>query len=138
MTKRGVWRFEVDILTLLVVILIVAWLVGGFVVPVGGSAIHPPAADHHRGDRHREVAARAGRMTPVELEPREGERLLTFAKDQPEYVPLPVSVDADGCVTSVRVRLCVHTFDPELGEPGHYLQPVSLDVLPPECGMRES
>jgi hypothetical protein len=29
-----------DLLTLLIVILIVAWLLGGFVFPVGGSAIH--------------------------------------------------------------------------------------------------
>ena len=29
-----------DILTILIVILIVAWLLGGFVFPVGGSLIH--------------------------------------------------------------------------------------------------
>jgi hypothetical protein len=29
-----------DLLTLCVVVLIVAWLLGAFVVPIGGSAIH--------------------------------------------------------------------------------------------------
>lgn len=29
-----------DLLTLLIVVLIVLWLMGGFVFPVGGSAIH--------------------------------------------------------------------------------------------------
>jgi hypothetical protein len=92
-------------------------------------------------------------MTPVEPMEYEGERRMTFAKDQPEYLPLTVSIDVRGCVTTEwepteeelhrllsggRVRLCIHTFDPRLGEPGHFLQPVSLDVLEPECGMRES
>jgi len=92
-------------------------------------------------------------VTPVDVEPREGERLLVFARDQPDYIPLPVAVDSDGMVTSVweptadelhallcggQIRLCVHTFDPHVGEPGHYLQPVSLDVLSPPCGMKES
>lgn len=92
-------------------------------------------------------------MTPVEPLIYEGERRMTFAENQPEYTPLPVSISASGCVTTEweptaaelhrlmcggRIRLCVHTFDPMLGEPGHHLQPVSLDVLEPECGMRES
>lgn len=83
----------------------------------------------------------------------EGARLIVFAKDQPEYNPLPVVVDEEGNVTTEwelteeeinrlvcggRVRLCVCTFDPDLGKPGHYLQPVSLDVLEPDCGTKES
>jgi hypothetical protein len=92
-------------------------------------------------------------VTPVEPLEYEGGRRVTFAENQPEYHPLPASIDARGCVTTEwepteeelrrllsggRIRLCVHTFDPKLGEPGHCLQPVSLDVLEPECGMRES
>jgi hypothetical protein len=97
----------------------------------------------------REVAA----VTPVEPLEREGERRVTFAEDQPEYIPLPTSIDARGCVTTEweptedelhtllcggRIRLRVLTFDPRVGQPGHELQPISLDVLEPECGMRES
>jgi len=92
-------------------------------------------------------------MTPIEPTVHPGERLMTFAENQPEYIPLPVTVDAGGVVTTEweltaeelsrvlcggRIRLCVHTFDPQLGEPGHYLQPVSLDVLEPTCVTRES
>lgn len=92
-------------------------------------------------------------MMPVDLEPEAGSRLVVWAKDQPEYIPLPTLVTTEGVVISVwepsveelnrllsggRIRLCVHTFDPRLGEPGHNLQPVSLQVLEPECGMRES
>lgn len=93
-------------------------------------------------------------MTPVEPEVvPEGGRLVVFAKDQPPYLPLPTVIDANGAVVSEwaltkeeterllvggRIRLCVHTFDPEIGTPGHALQPVSICVLAPECGVRES
>lgn len=85
-------------------------------------------------------------MTPVEPSVAEGSHLVIYAEDQPEYIPLPAAVDIDGVVTTEwepdadelqallcggRIRLCVHTFK-------RPLQPVSLDVLPPECGMRES
>ena len=92
-------------------------------------------------------------MTPVEPLLYEGERRMVFGANQPEYIPLPLSIDEKGAVTTEweptaeeldkllcggRVRLIVHTFDPLLGAPGHCLQPVSLDVLEPECGMKES
>lgn len=92
-------------------------------------------------------------MNPVEPLPYEGTRRLRFAENQPEYLPLSVAIDAKGMVITEwqptedelhrllsggRVRLCVHTFDPKLGEPGHFLQPVSLDVMEPVCPMEES
>lgn len=93
-------------------------------------------------------------MTPVEpVVIEEGSRLVVWAKDQPQYIPLPTVIDPQGMVISEweptaeelyallnggRIRLCVHTFDPKLGlEPGHHLQPVSLQVLEPECGFGE-
>ena len=84
-------------------------------------------------------------MTPVEPTLHEGAKLVMFAKDQPEYLPLPASVDASGCVMTEweptaeeldrllcggRVRLWIYTF-------GHRLQPVMLDVVDPECGFGE-
>lgn len=93
-------------------------------------------------------------MTPVQpLTMGFGERLVVFAKDQPEYIPLPAAIDERGKVTTEwaltedeierliaggRIRLEVHTYDPEIGTPGHTLQPVRLDVVEPECGFRES
>jgi len=90
-------------------------------------------------------------MTPIEPTAiGVGCRMLVFGADQPEYIPLPVAVDALGMVTTEweptaeelykllnggRIRLCVHTFDPLLGTKGHHLQPVSLDVLEPDCPM---
>lgn len=85
-------------------------------------------------------------MTPVEPAQRDGARLVVFAKDQPEYIPLPASVDDDGVVMTEwaptddelqqllcggRIRLWIHTF-------GHPLQPVRVEAIAPECGMRES
>lgn len=85
-------------------------------------------------------------MTPVEPAVPDGEVLVVFAKDQPQYLPLPASVGPTGIVTTEweptaeeleqlfvggRVQLRVYTF----GQP---LQPVSVSVLEPECGMRES
>lgn len=38
-------------------------------------------------------------MIPAKLEqPHEGAMLVTYAVNQPDYVPLPASVDGDGCV----------------------------------------
>jgi hypothetical protein len=74
----------------------------------------------------------------------DGAELVVFAKDQPQYIPLPASVDASGIVMTEwepteeeldrllqggRIRLWVHTF-------GHPLQPVSIEAIEPECGMR--
>lgn len=76
-------------------------------------------------------------MTPVEPRPREGAEAVVFAKDQPEYIPLPANVTPDGLVMTeweptatelahlcagARVRLWVWTA-------GHPLQPVALDVV---------
>ena len=83
-------------------------------------------------------------MTPVEPKHHDGAHLVLFAKDQPEYIPLPALVSADGVVMTEwepsaeelerllqggRLRLWVHTF-------GHPLQPVKLEVVEPDCGMR--
>lgn len=37
-------------------------------------------------------------MNSVEPPLHEGAMLVVYAKDQPEYTPLPASVDAEGCV----------------------------------------
>ena len=81
-------------------------------------------------------------MTPVKPTLHDGARLVVFAKDQPQYIPLPASVDGDGVVmteweltaeeltrlfTGGRIRLWVRTF----GQP---LQPVSLEAIDAECG----
>lgn len=67
----------------------------------------------------------------------EGAEVIIFAKDQPEYDPLPAAVDAKGLVMTEwefsaeelarvlaggRVRLWVHTFRQRL-------QPVALEVV---------
>jgi hypothetical protein len=93
-------------------------------------------------------------MTPVEPGCYDGHRRVLFAKDQAEtYLPLPASIDPEGAVLTEweptaeelqrllcggRIRVWVHTFDRHIGEPGHPLQPISLEALEPECGMRES
>jgi hypothetical protein len=98
-------------------------------------------------------------VTPVEPVLHEGARLVVFAKDQPEYVPLPASVDEEGLVmtewepTSAeldvllsggRVRLWLHH---AIGTDGcdkcgavvqRRLSPISIEIIEPECGMRES
>lgn len=92
-------------------------------------------------------------MTPVEPTLHAGAQLVVFGQDQPEdYFPLPASVDANGVVMTEweptaeelerllcggRIRLWVHTCDPQLGDVDHPLQPVSIDVIAPDCGMRE-
>lgn len=94
-------------------------------------------------------------MTPVEPTTlHDGARLVIFAKDQPEYTPLPASVDADGVVmteweptadelaalfTGGRVRIWAHTLNktPEDWR-RRPLQPVRVEVAAPECGRRES
>lgn len=86
-------------------------------------------------------------MTPVEPTTlHDGGTLIVFAKDQPEYQPLPASVDANGLVMTEweptederhalmlggRVRIWLHTFN-------RPLQPIRVEVAEPECGMRES
>jgi len=85
-------------------------------------------------------------MNPVEPTVRASNmRLVTFAKDQPQYIPLPALVDANGVVMTEwelseeelhrvmcggRIRLWIHTC-------GHPLQPLCIEVIPPDCGMRE-
>lgn len=84
-------------------------------------------------------------MTPVEpLAIPDGARLVVFAKDQPQYIPLPASVDASGLVmteweptadeleallTGGRIRIWLHTFNQPL-------QPLSVEVAAPECRFR--
>jgi hypothetical protein len=92
-------------------------------------------------------------MMPVEPINEDGSRLVVFAKDQPGYIPLPTLIDEDGVVTSEwvltpdeincllrggRIRLAVHTFDPEIGTPGHHLQPVRIETIEPELQVKES
>ena len=76
-------------------------------------------------------------MTPVEpLARQEHDRLVVFAKDQPEYFPLPASVNPAGVVMTEwelsaedlaallgggRVRIWLHTFNQPL-------QPISVEV----------
>lgn len=76
-------------------------------------------------------------MTPVEPQLHENAKLVIIAKDQPEYIPLPASVDNNGVVmteweptaeelqklfTGGRIRLWIYTYN-------HPLQPVMLDVV---------
>lgn len=71
--------------------------------------------------------------------------LVVFAKDQPEYLPLPASVDRDGLamteweptadelhrlLSGGRLRLWLWTFN-------RPLQPVMLEVTDPPGGVRE-
>lgn len=87
-------------------------------------------------------------MMPVEpLVIHEGARLTIFAKDQPEYLPLPAAIrDSDGLVLTEweptdeelnrllcggRVRIWLHTFNQPL-------QPLCVEAVEPECGMLES
>lgn len=84
-------------------------------------------------------------MTPTEpVECPEGSRRVVYAKDQPQYLPLPAIVDPSGIVMTEwelsadelemlmeggRLRLYLYTFNQPL-------QPIRLEVAPPECGMR--
>jgi hypothetical protein len=77
-------------------------------------------------------------VNPVEpKQPHAGAVLVVFAKDQPQYTPLPAAVGRDGLVMTEweftaeelarvvnggRVRLWIYTF-------GHPLQPVQLEVV---------
>jgi hypothetical protein len=85
-------------------------------------------------------------MTPVEPTPHDGASIVVFAKDQPQYIPLPASVDAAGVVMTEweptaeeldhllcggRIRLWIHTFNQPL-------QPVSVEAIAPDCGMRST
>lgn len=83
-------------------------------------------------------------MRPVSATILPGQQLVMYAADQPQYNPLPSLVDSNGVVTTEwelsaeelemllqggRLRLRVHTFHSPL-------QPVTLNTVPPECGMR--
>jgi hypothetical protein len=85
-------------------------------------------------------------MTPVEpTAVHAGGRLVVFAKDQPQYLPLPASVDATGVVMTEweptaeelarlmdggRVRIWLYTFN-------RPLQPIQVEVAEPTCGFGE-
>lgn len=98
-------------------------------------------------------------MTPVEPMLHEGATLIVFAKDQPQYIPLPASVDADGVVMTEweptaeelnrllcggRIRLWLHravgveTCPRCSADVPRLLNPMNIEVLEPECGMRTS
>jgi hypothetical protein len=89
-------------------------------------------------------------MTPVEPSLHEGGFLIVFAKDQPQYQPLPASVDLQGTVmteweptaeelqallTGGRIRLWVlhafgaHTCPSCRHEVPHLLSPSRLEVI---------
>ena len=86
-------------------------------------------------------------MTPVEtaaVPP--GATAVVLAKDQPEYAELPAVVYEDGLVMTEwelsaddlnrlccggRIRIWLHTFSQPV-------QPLSVETIPPACGMRES
>ena len=86
-------------------------------------------------------------MTPIEpIAVHEGAKRVVFAANQPEYFPLPASVSPDGVVMTEwaltadeldrllcggRVRIWLHTFNKPR-------QPLSIEVVDPECGMRAS
>jgi len=87
-------------------------------------------------------------MNPVEPTIHEGAVLVVFAKNQPEYTPLPASVDGSGCVMTEwepteeelaclfvggRIRLWIHGTGVQKGRP---FTPVQLEVIGPECGSR--
>jgi hypothetical protein len=98
-------------------------------------------------------------MTPVEPTLHEGAHMVVFAKDQSEYSPLVASVDADGMVMTEwsptaeeldrllcggRIRLWLHravgveTCPRCAADVPRLLNPMSIEVIEPECGMRES
>lgn len=81
-------------------------------------------------------------VTPAALH--ENAVLQVFAKDQPQYFPLPASVDADGCVMTEwelsaedlanvvnggRVRIWLHHTGVQNGTP---LTPMSVETTLPE------
>lgn len=93
-------------------------------------------------------------MTPVEPETHvDGWTLMHFAKNQPEYLTLPAYVSPTGIVqtewtpneedlaallTGGRIRVLIHTFNRTADDwQKRPLQPMSVDVLAPECGFRK-
>jgi hypothetical protein len=86
-------------------------------------------------------------MQPIEPAAFEGSRPVVIeVKDQPQYTPLPASVDNCGLVMTEweltteelhrvmcggRIRLWTNTF----GQP---FQPIAIEVIEPDCGMRDS
>jgi hypothetical protein len=98
-------------------------------------------------------------MTPVEPALHDGAHLVVFAKDQPQYTPLPASVDANGVVMTEweptaeelnrllcggRIRMWLHhaiSVDscPKChADVPRLLNPMSIEVIEPECGMGEN
>lgn len=87
-------------------------------------------------------------MKAVEPVVHEGATLIVFARNQPEYQPLPASVDSDGLVMTEwepseeelarllvggRIRLWIHGTDVEKGRP---FTPLQIEVIEPECGFQ--
>lgn len=89
-------------------------------------------------------------MIPVEPVAYEGSMGVTYAKDQPQYTMLPARVFDDSSVLTEweptaeeleyllqggKVRLWIYCGFDEQGVM-RKLQPVSLEVVVPECGLR--
>lgn len=91
-------------------------------------------------------------MKPVEPSLHKDATLIVFAKDQPQYIPLPASVDSNGLVMTEwelteeelaclfvggRIRLWIHGTDVQIGRP---FTPLQIEVVEPPCGFvtRES
>lgn len=87
-------------------------------------------------------------MTPIEPQLHQDAQLVVFAKNQPPYIPLPASVDAQGTVMTEweptadelerlllggRIRLWMLYTSVKDGKP---FTPIALEVLEPDCGMR--
>lgn len=83
-------------------------------------------------------------MTPVEPPLFDGARSVVIAKDQPQYEPVPASVDAQGLVLTEweptaeeldallqggRLRLWTWTFN-------RGFSPIALEAVGPDCGLR--
>ncbi len=98
-------------------------------------------------------------MTPVEPAVHDGAKLVVFAKNQPEYIPLPASVDPNGVVMTEwgptaeeldrllcggRIRLWLHraigveTCPRCAADVPRLLNPMNIEVIEPECGMWET
>ena len=91
-------------------------------------------------------------MIPVEPVVHKSGRFIVFAKDQPPYLPLPALVDLQGTVVTEwelteeelhclmvggRVRLWM-LYTGVTDDPPRPLTPIRLEVIEPECGMRDS
>lgn len=88
-------------------------------------------------------------MKPVEPAARPNAVIVVYAKNQPPYLPLPVSVGHENIVTEWelsaeelaalldggRVRLSIYGL--QLDIPGKRMLPLKLEVIEPECGFGE-